>query len=669
VSDQVHIVVDGEPRQVPAGATAGEALRAAGVKGSVVVRVGLPGGDPGSGELRDLAHPVRPGDVLESVPAGSPAGRSVIRHSCAHVLAQAVQELFPGTLLGIGPPIENGFYYDFRPDRPFTPEDLAALEKRMSEIIRQRQRFSRRVVTPTEAEAELAHEKFKLELIELAGAPAGEVADGAAVEVGGTELTMYDNLVGENKVWTDLCRGPHLATTRDIPAFTLTRTAAAYWRGSEKNPQLQRIYGTAWESKDALKAYLTQLEEAERRDHRKIGADLDLFTFSAEIGRGLPIWLPNGMIIRDELEQWAKETERAWGYQRIGTPHLTRSELYFISGHLPYYQEDLYAPIDIEGDQYFLKPMNCPHHHMAYKARPRSYRELPLRLAEYGTVYRYERSGQLYGLMRTRGFSQNDAHIYCTLDQAKQEFVEVMRLHDYYYRALGIDDFHMVLALRDPKNTEKYHGDEQMWATAEQITREAMDESGIPYVEDVGGAAHYGPKVDFIIRSVTGREFAASTNQIDLYMPQRFDLTYHAADGTEQTAVVVHRAPLGSHERFVAYLIEHFAGAFPVWLAPEQVRVVPLTDAQNDYAHEVAKRLFDDGLRASVDDSDGRMQAKVRHAVLKKVPFVLVVGQREAAEQTVSVRPRGASDQGATPLADFHAKLRRLVDTRSLTLD
>jgi threonyl-tRNA synthetase len=669
VSDQVHIVVDGEPQQAPAGATAGEALRAAGIKDSVVVRIGAPGAGPGNGDLRDLAYRVRPGDVLESVPAGSPAGRSVIRHSCAHVLAQAVQDLFPGTLLGIGPPIENGFYYDFLPDRPFTPEDLAALEKRMSDIIRQRQRFSRRVVTPDEAEAELAHEKFKLELIELAAAPPGEVADGAAAEIGGAELTMYDNLVGDEKAWTDLCRGPHLPTTRDIPAFTLTRTAAAYWRGSEKNPQLQRIYGTAWESKQALKDHLTQLEEAERRDHRRIGAELELFTFSAEIGRGLPIWLPNGMIIREELEDWAKQTERAWGYQRIATPHLTRSELYYISGHLPYYQEDLYAPIEIEGDQYYLKPMNCPHHHMAYKARPRSYRELPLRLAEYGTVYRYERSGQLYGLMRTRGFTQNDAHIYCTLDQAKQEFVEVMRLHDYYYRALGIEDFYMVLALRDPKNTDKYHDDEQMWATAERITREAMDESGIPYVEDIGGAAHYGPKVDFIIRSVTGKEFAASTNQVDLYMPQRFGLTYHAADGTEQPTVILHRAPLGSHERFVSYLIEHFAGAFPVWLAPEQVRVVPLTDNQNDYAHQVAKRLRDDQFRASVDDSDGRMQAKVRQAVLKKVPFVLVVGQREEAEQTVSVRPRGAGDLGAVGLAEFHAQLRRLVDTKSLTLD
>ncbi len=669
MSDQVHVVVDNEPRAVPVESTAGQVLAAAGIKDSVVVRVGELPGAPGSGDLRDLSYVIRDGDVISSVPAGSPDGRSVIRHSCAHVLAQAVQDLFPGTRLGIGPPIENGFYYDFRPERPFTPEDLAALEKRMSDIIRQRQRFSRRVVTAEQAGTELAAEPFKLELIELTGAAAPEAAEGASVEIGGTELTMYDNLVGDKQVWTDLCRGPHLPTTRDIPAFTLTRTAAAYWRGSEKNPQLQRIYGTAWESKQELKDHLARLAEAERRDHRKIGADLEIFTFSAEIGRGLPIWLPNGMVIRDELEGWAKETERNWGYQRIGTPHLTRSELYYISGHLPYYQDDLYAPIEIEGDQYFLKPMNCPHHHMAYKARPRSYRELPVRLAEYGTVYRYERSGQLYGLMRTRGFSQNDAHIYCTLDQAKQEFVEVMRLHDYYYRSLGIEDFHMVLALRDPKNTEKYHDDAQMWATAERITRDAMDESGIPYVEDIGGAAHYGPKVDFIIRSVTGKEFAASTNQVDLYMPQRFGLTYHAADGTEQQAVVLHRAPLGSHERFVAYLIEHYAGAFPVWLAPEQVRVVPLTDDQHDYAHKVARRLFENGLRASVDDSDGRMQAKVRQAVLKKVPFVLVVGQREEAEETVSVRPRGQSDQGAMPLAEFHALLRRLVDTKSLTLD
>ncbi|MGH3851560.1 MAG: threonine--tRNA ligase, partial [Pseudonocardiaceae bacterium] len=345
------------------------------------------------------------------------------------------------------------------------------------------------------------------------------------------------------------------------------------WRGDEKNQQLQRIYGTAWPTRDQLKDYLHRLEEAVKRDHRRIGEDLDLFTFSNEIGRGLPLWMPNGTIIRDELEGWARETERRLGYQRVVTPHITKDALYYLSGHLPYYREDLYSPIDIEGEQYYLRPMNCPHHHMIYRARPRSYRELPFKIAEYGTVYRFERSGQLHGIMRTRGFTQNDAHIYCTLDQAKDQFLEVMHMHDDYYRALGITDFYMVLALRDPANTDKYHDDAEMWRNAERITREAMAESNIPYVEELGGAAHYGPKVDFIIRAVTGKEFAASTNQVDLYTPQRFELTYHDSDGAEKPVAVIHRAPLGSHERFVGFLTEHFAGAFPVWLAPEQVRV------------------------------------------------------------------------------------------------
>jgi threonyl-tRNA synthetase len=383
------------------------------------------------------------------------------------------------------------------------------------------------------------------------------------------------------------------------------------------------------------------------------------------VGRGLPLWLPRGTVIRDELEDWARQIERRWGYQRITTPHLTRAELYFISGHLPYYEDDLYAPIDIEGDEYYLKPMNCPHHHMVYKARPHSYRELPLRYAEYGTVYRYERSGQLFGLMRTRGFTQNDAHIFCTYDQARDEFVKVMQLHDFYYRALGIEDFHMVLALRDPNNTTKYHGDAAMWDEAERITREAMDASGIHYVTDVGGAAHYGPKADFIIRSVSGREFAASTNQLDLYMPARFGLTYAAADGTDQPVAVIHRAPLGSSERFVAYLIEHFAGLFPVWLAPEQVRIVPITNHQQEYAQKLADSLFDEGFRVEVDGSDNRMQAKIRTAVTDRVPFILVIGRKELEAGTVSVRSR-AGDEGAVPFEQFRERLRELVRTKSL---
>jgi threonyl-tRNA synthetase len=586
------------------------------------------------------------------------------RHSAAHLLAEAVLEMFPSAQFGIGPAIDNGFYYDFELPRPLTPDDLGTLEKRMRQLIGRGGSFDYREYDPAGARALFADQQYKLELIE---------------GILGTNTDEYGNPSAERPVistyrhgaFEDLCRGPHVPDAKRVPAagLKLSHIAGAYWRGDERRPMLQRVYGLLFPTREELERHLWQIEEAKRRDHRRIGEDLDLFTFSPEIGKGLPIWLPKGTIVRDELETWARETERGWGYQRISTPHITRSELYHISGHLPYYEEDLYAPIRIDDDEYYLRPMNCPHHHMAYKARPRTYRELPLRFAEYGTVYRYERSGQLYGLMRTRGFTQNDAHIYCTLEQAKGEFLEVMRLHDFYYRKLGIDDFHMVLALRDPRNTSKYHGDEEMWVTAERITREAMEESGIPYVEDVGGAAHYGPKVDFVIRSVTGKEFAASTNQLDLYMPQRFGLTYHAADGSTPAVAVIHRAPLGSHERFVAYLIEHYAGAFPVWLSPQQVRLVPITDAQADYAHAVVRRLLSEGFRADVDDGDDRMQAKVRRASLEKVPYILVVGAREASEGTVSVRTRGGGNEGGAPLDAFVDRLRAVVQSKSLELD
>ncbi len=644
-------------RQVTVGTTSAQLH--AGNRDVIAVRI--------NGELRDLASVVNADDVIEPVTIGSEDGLVILRHSCAHVLAQAVQSLFPEARLGIGPPIEHGFYYDFDVTRPFTPDDLEAIERRMRQIVKQGQRFSRRVVTEDEAREELAGEPYKLELVaSKGGAPKG---DNAEVEVGSNELTIYDNLdtrTGETR-WKDLCRGPHLPKTRGIPAFKLTRTAAAYWRGSEQNPQLQRIYGTAWPTREELDEHLRLMEEAAKRDHRRIGEDLELFTFSKEVGRGLPLWLPNGTIIRDELEQWARQTERKLGYKRVATPHLAREDLYYLSGHLPYYAEDLYAPIDIEDEKYYLKPMNCPHHHMVYRARPRSYRELPFKIAEYGTVYRFERSGQLLGLMRTRGFTQNDAHIYCTYGQAKDQFLEVMRMHDAFYRTLGIVDFHMVLALRDPKNKDKYHDDEEMWRVSERITREAMDESNIPYVEDVGGAAHYGPKVDFIIRTVTGKEYAASTNQIDLYTPQRFGLTYHDSDGAEKPVVVIHRAPLGSHERFVAYLTEHFGGAFPVWLAPEQVRIIPivLDPELCDYADEVADRLFTEGFRVDVDTSSGRLPAKIRAAVTRKIPLIVVIGRREAAERLVSVRYRSGREISMA-LDAFVDHIADLVKSKSL---
>lgn len=647
---------------VPAGTACTEAMAAAkfpiaGPNAIVVVR----GPD---GRLRDLNWVPEVDVKVEPVAMSSPDGLSVLRHSTAHVLAQAVQDVYPEAKLGIGPPIENGFYYDFDVARPFQPEDLARIESRMQEIVKSGQKFHRRVFPSLDAaKTELVDEPYKLELVDLKG----DVDTGEVMEIGGGELTIYDNVDAKTgqTCWSDLCRGPHLPSTRLIPAFTITRSAAAYWRGSEKNPQLQRIYGTAWPTRDALKEHLRMLEEAAKRDHRRIGEDLDLFTFSKEIGRGLPLWLPNGTIIRDELEGWARQTECKLGYQRVVTPHITQEDLYYLSGHLPYYAEDLYAPIDIEGEKYYLRPMNCPHHHMVYKARPHSYRELPYKIAEYGTVYRFERSGQLHGMMRVRGFTQNDAHIYCTYDQAKDQFLEVMRMHDNYYRALGITDFYMVLALRDPANKDKYHDDDKMWTTAERITREAMEESGIPYVEEIGGAAHYGPKVDFIIRAVTGKEFAASTNQVDLYTPHRFGLTYHDSDGAEKPVVVIHRAPLGSHERFVAYLIEHFAGAFPVWLAPEQVRVIPIVDELVDYAKEVRDTLLDADLRADIDISDGRLPAKVRGAITRKIPLIVVIGRREAEQRTVTVRYRSGQE---TPMSldDFVEHAKDLVRSKSL---
>lgn len=651
-----------DPVTVSAGSTLGESFAAAGLtmtgpNAIVVARTD-------DGRLLDLTHMPDAELAVQPVPMSSPDGLNVLRHSAAHVMAQAVQDLFPESKLGMGPPIENGFYYDFGVEIPFSTEDLPRIEDRMKEIIKRGQRFSRRVYgSAAEALEELSNEPYKLDLIQDSGGIDGN----ELMEVGEGALTVYDNLdpkTGE-RCWSDLCRGPHLPSTKMIPAVKLLRTAAAYWRGSEKNPQLQRIYGTAWPTRDELKAHLARLEEAAKRDHRRIGEHLDLFAFSTEVGKGLPLWLPNGTIIRDELEGWARESERAYGYQRVVTPQLAKDDLYYLSGHLPYYAEDLYSPIDIEGETYYLRPMNCPHHHMVYQSRPKSYRELPYRIAEYGTVYRFERSGQLFGLMRTRGFTQNDAHIYCTFDQAREEFLTVMKMHEEYYTALGIEDFHMVLALRDPAKTDKYHDDEEMWRRAEEITRGAMDDSGIPYVEDIGGAAHYGPKVDFMIRTVGGKEYAASTNQVDLYTPSRYDLNYVASDGTKQPVVVIHRAPLGSHERFTSYLVEHFGGAFPVWLAPEQVVVIPVMPDLDDYAAEVNRVLLGEGFRSQADLSDGRLGAKVRTASKRWVPFIAVVGRREAEERSVTVRDRTGTE---TPMSldDFVALMHDRIDTKSL---
>jgi threonyl-tRNA synthetase len=649
------------PVRVPAGTTAQDALKEAGVPlkgtdGAVVVR------DLATGELKDLAWVPDADAEVEPVPAASPDGRAVIRHSTAHVLAQAVQDLFPGTRLGIGPPVENGFYYDFDPDRPFTPEDLRALEKKMQEIVRAGQRFSRREVDDAEAKAELAHEPYKLELIGLKGGAGDDGADdSASVEVGGAQLTMYDNLdarTGE-RVWTDLCRGPHVPRTSSIPAFSLTRSAAAYWRGSEKNPQLQRVYGTAWESKEAHKAYLEQVAEAERRDHRRLGAELDLFSFPDEIGSGLPVFHPKGGVVRRELENYSRQRHEEAGYSFVNTPHITKGQLFETSGHLAWYAEGMYPPMHLDeerdaegnvrrqGQDYYLKPMNCPMHNLVYRSRGRSYKELPLRLFEFGTVYRYEKSGVVHGLTRARGFTQDDAHIYCTVDQMQGEIRSLLQFVLDLLADYGLNDFYLELSTRDP---EKSIGSDEDWERATDALREAAEASGLELVLDPGGAAFYAPKISVQARDAIGRSWQMSTIQVDLMLPERFDLEYTAADGSRQRPVMIHRALFGSIERFFGVLTEHYAGAFPAWLAPVQVVGIPITDEQVPYLEDVALKLRAHGLRVEVDDSDDRMQKKIRTASKQKVPFVLIAGATDAEAGAVSFRYRDGSQRNGVPV-------------------
>ena len=621
-----------------AGSTAGEVLRAAGVTDTAVARI--------VGELRDLAHVVAEGDVVEAVPYGSADGRAVLRHSAAHVLAQAVQELFPGTQLGIGPPVENGFYYDFRPERPFTPDDLVVIEKKMSDITRQRQRFSRRVVTEAGARAELADEPFKLELIGLKGGG----SDGEDVEVGGAELTIYDNLRGEETAWKDLCRGPHLPTTRDIPALKLMRTASAYWRGSEKNPVLQRIYGTAWESKDALKSHLTMLEEAEKRDHRRLGVELDLFSFPDEIGSGLAVFHPRGGAVRLQMEDYSRRRHLEEGYEFVNTPHITKGTLYETSGHLDFYADGMYPPMQLDPNSegatqdYYLKPMNCPMHNLIFGSRGRSYRELPLRLFEFGTVYRYEKSGVIHGLTRARGFTQDDAHIYCTREQLAGELHSLLTFVLGLLRDYGLTDFFLELSTRDP---DKSIGTDEQWDEATAALEQAATASGLELVPDLGGAAFYGPKISVQARDAIGRTWQMSTIQVDFNLPERFDLEYAAADGTRQRPVMLHRALFGSIERFFAVLLEHYAGAFPAWLSPVQVVGIPVHADYDGYLQDVVARLRARGVRAEVDVSDDRMQKKIRNAQKQKVPFMLIAGAEDIANGAVSFRLRdGTQDNG-----------------------
>jgi threonyl-tRNA synthetase len=646
---------------VPAGTTAGDALAAAGVpldgpSGAVVVR-------DGSGQLRDLAWAPAAEASVEPVPMDSADGRAVLRHSTAHVLAQAVQEIFPGTLLGIGPPVENGFYYDFLPERPFTPEDLGRVEKRMQEIVKAGQRFSRRVISDDDARKELAHERFKLELIDLKGS-AGDAAEGASVEVGSGELTMYDNLDGKtgDLVWTDLCRGPHLPVTRKIPAFKLMRTAAAYWRGSEKNPQLQRIYGTAWESRDALKEHLRLLEEAAKRDHRKLGTELDLFSFPDEIGSGLAVFHPKGGIIRRELENYSRKRHEEAGYDFVNTPHITKEDLFITSGHLPYYADTMFPPMELEGAEYRLKPMNCPFHHLIFRARGRSYRELPLRLFEFGTVYRYEKSGVVHGLTRVRGLTMDDSHIYTTKEQMQDELKFLLGFVLDLLRDYGLSDFYLELSTRD--DSPKFVGDPARWEEATEALRQAAESSGLELVPDPGGAAFYGPKISVQAKDAIGRTWQMSTIQLDFNMPERFGLEYQAADGTRQRPMLIHRALFGSIERFFGVLTEHYAGAFPAWLAPVQAVGIPVAEQHVGYLSEFVEQLKAAGVRAEVDASDERMQKKIRNAQKQKVPFMVIVGDDDMNGGTVSFRYRDGSQRNGVALGEAIAHVREVIESR-----
>jgi len=662
--------------RVPAGTTAQDALKAVGTPlkgpdGAVVVR------DLATGDLKDLAWAPEADAEVEPVPAASPEGRAVIRHSTAHVLAQAVQDLFPGTRLGIGPPVENGFYYDFAPERPFTPEDLKALEKRMQEIVKAGQYFSRREISDADAQAELAHEPFKLELIGLKGG-AGEAAEGADVEVGGAQLTMYDNLDPRSgdRVWTDLCRGPHLPRTSNIPAFSLTRSAAAYWRGSEKNPQLQRVYGTAWESREAHKAHLEQVAEAERRDHRRLGAELDLFSFPDEIGSGLAVFHPKGGVVRREMEDYSRRRHEEAGYSFVNTPHITKGQLFQTSGHLEWYAEGMYPAMHLDeerdaegnvrrqGQDYYLKPMNCPMHNLVFRSRGRSYKELPLRLFEFGTVYRYEKSGVVHGLTRARGFTQDDAHIYCTPEQMQGEIRSLLQFVLDLLADYGLEDFYLELSTRNP---EKSIGSDEDWERATDALREAAEASGLDLVLDPGGAAFYAPKISVQARDAIGRTWQMSTIQVDLMLPERFGLEYTAADGTRQRPVMIHRALFGSMERFFGVLTEHYAGAFPAWLAPVQVVGIPVTDEQVGYLRDVALQLRARGIRVEVDDSDDRMQKKIRTASKQRIPFVLIAGATDAEAGAVSFRFRDGSQHNGVPVEEAVAAIAEWVAGRANT--
>ena len=658
---QISITVDGAKIQVEADQRPTQIF--ADNKEIVVCKV--------NGILKDLWSDLADGDVVEGISISSPDGLAVLRHSTAHVMAQAVQEVYANTRLGIGPPIKDGFYYDFDPENTFNPDDLTKIESAMRKIIKEGQRFKRRVTTEAEALKELAHEPYKCELIGIKG-PAGEEA---SVEVGGSELTIYDNLGRDgNPVWSDLCRGPHLPSTKHIPAFKLMRTAAAYWRGSEKNPMLQRIYGTAWPSQDELNAYLELLAEAEKRDHRRLGTELDLFSFPEEIGSGLAVFHPKGGIVRRAMEDYSRIRHEEEGYEFVYSPHLTKAALFETSGHLQWYADGMYPPMILDeeynadgtvkraGQQYYMKPMNCPFHNLIYRSRGRSYRELPLRLFEFGTVYRYEKSGVLHGITRARGFTQDDAHIYCTKEQMVGELDSLLTFVLNLLRDYGLNDFYLELST---KNAEKFVGEDSDWEEATEALRKAATAQNLELVLDEGGAAFYGPKISVQAKDAIGRTWQMSTIQVDFQLPQRFELEYSATDGTRQRPVMIHRALFGSIERFFGVLTEHYSGAFPPWLAPVQAIGIPVADTFADYLGDVIQQMRKAGIRAELDSSDDRMQKKVRNAQMQKIPFMVIAGEEDQKAGAVSFRYRNGEQKNGIPIQDAIAEIKKVVQERT----
>ena len=657
----INITVDGVVRSVESDQRPTHIF--ADEKSIVVARV--------NGEIRDLWSELKDGDAVEGVAISSPDGLAVLRHSTAHVLAQAVQQTFAQTRLGIGPPIRDGFYYDFEPERPFTPEDLEKIETAMRKIVKEGQRFKRRVTTESDALKELAHEPYKCELIGIKSGGNEETS----VEVGGAELTIYDNLGRDGEpVWSDLCRGPHLPSTKLIPAFKLMRSAGAYWRGSEKNPMLQRIYGTAWPSQDELNSYLEMLAEAEKRDHRKLGQELDLFSFPEEIGSGLAVFHPKGGVVRRAMEDYSRKRHEDEGYEFVYSPHITKAALFETSGHLEWYAEGMYPPMILDeehhadgtikraGQQYYMKPMNCPFHNLIYRSRGRSYRELPLRLFEFGTVYRYEKSGVLHGITRARGFTQDDAHIYCTKDQMAGELDSLLTFVLNLLRDYGLADFYLEISTRNP---EKSVGTDEDWQAATEALRKAALAQNLELINDEGGAAFYGPKISVQAKDAIGRTWQMSTIQVDFQLPQRFELEYAASDGTRARPVMIHRALFGSIERFFGVLTEHYSGAFPPWLAPVQVIAIPVADAFADYLGDVVDALKAAGIRAELDASDDRMQKKVRNAQMQKIPYMLIAGEEDQNAGAVSFRYRNGEQKNGVPLAAAIAEISAAVKSRA----